>query len=102
VYGVRLAGDARVDREPILLLDDVDSLAAVASDGVGYAVLGGRTEGCSGARACGQSVVAARVSGAGVALDPAGIRLNLGVPQQWRPAAFPGRRCSSPRRRSCG
>jgi hypothetical protein len=76
VEGVRIRGDAIVDRDVIRFLDDARGYR-IRSDGTDYMIIGTRFDAQSCASSiCAQDAVAGRVSGAGVPLDPAGFRVN--------------------------
>jgi subtilisin family serine protease len=83
--GIRLAGTQALDAAPLRLLDNVDLAGldfpvALASDGTGFLLVATRNR-CAPTSVCGFDAVATRVSAAGVATDPAGIRLNNPVGQ---------------------
>jgi hypothetical protein len=92
VVGQRIAGGRLVDRNPLRLLDDIDALADLESDGTGYAVLGWRQSFCFAADLpfleCGQSVIGTTVTGTAVPGSLSGTRLDVG-PALGNESAFP-------------
>ncbi len=82
MYGWRFVADQPVDPAPVHVLTDVESVNAIDSDGSGYFAVGWRPVYQAGPpRTVGYDLVGARITGAGVSLDPSGIRLNNSAPE---------------------
>lgn len=97
LYGQRFAGDVATDALPRRLMTDMAYGSTIGSGHGGYFVFGWRTILHPGPpRTIAYDLVGTRISAAGVALDPAGIRLNNspsgGVPSSMSPrsVAFDG------------